>query len=43
MVGEYVLFNAHNYSLTREFAISSFLSYVVTQEVNVTPRVSATR
>jgi hypothetical protein len=43
MVGEYVLSNAHNFSLTLEFTIFFCPSYFVTQEVNVAPRVSATR
>jgi len=43
MVGEYVLSTPHNSSLTPEFATSFCLSYVTTQEVNVAPRVSATR
>ncbi len=33
----------HNYSLTPAFAISFCPSYVVTQEANVAPRVSATK
>jgi hypothetical protein len=43
MVREYVLSSAHNYSLTPKFTTSLCPSYVVAQEVNVAPRVSATR
>jgi hypothetical protein len=43
MVREYVLFNAHNFGLTPEFAISFYPSYFATQEPNVAPRVSTTR
>jgi hypothetical protein len=43
MVGEYVISNAHNYSLTPEFATSFCPSYVVAQEASVAPKVSATR
>ncbi len=43
MVGEYVLFSAHNSSLTLEFATSFCPSYFTTQEANVAPRVSTTR
>jgi hypothetical protein len=43
MVGEYVFFNAHNSSLTPEFATSFCPSYFATQEVSVALRVSATR
>jgi hypothetical protein len=42
MVGEYVLSNAHNSSLTWEFAISFYPSYFAAQEASVAPRVSAT-
>jgi hypothetical protein len=42
MVGEYVLSNAHNSSLTPKFAISFYPSYFATQETNVAPRVYAT-
>jgi len=43
MVGEYVLSSAHNSIPTLEFAFSFCLSYVVTQEVNVAPKIFATR
>jgi len=43
MVREYVFSNAHNSSLTLEFAIYFYLSYFVTQEASVAPRVSTTR
>jgi hypothetical protein len=43
MVGEYVLSNAHNSSLTLEFATFLFFSYVVTQKDSVAPIVFATR
>jgi hypothetical protein len=43
MVGEYVLFNAHNCSLTPEFTISFCPSYVAAQEASVAPIVFATR
>jgi hypothetical protein len=43
MVGEYVLSNAHNFSLTPEFATPLCPSYFAAQEVSVVPRVSATR
>jgi hypothetical protein len=43
MVGEYVLFNAHNSSLTSEFATSFFPSYFVAQKASVAPKVPATR
>ncbi len=43
MVGEYVISNAFNYSLTPEFTISFCLSYFATQEASVAPRFSATR
>jgi hypothetical protein len=43
MVGEYVLFNAHNSSFTPEFAIFFCPSYFVAQKASVAPRVSTTR
>jgi len=43
MVGEYVLSNAHNSSLTPKFAISFCPSYFAAQETNVAPIVYATR
>jgi hypothetical protein len=43
MVGEYVLFNAHNSGLAPKFATSFYPSYFVAQEASVAPRVSATR
>jgi hypothetical protein len=43
MVGEYVLFSAHNSNLTLEFATSFYLSYFTAQEASVAPKVSATR
>jgi hypothetical protein len=43
MVGEYILFSAHNSSLTPEFAISFCRFYFATQEASVAPRVSAIR
>ncbi len=43
MVGEYVLSNAHNSSLTPKFAISFCPSYFAAQETNVAPRVYATK
>jgi len=43
MVGEYVLFSAHNFSFTPEFATSFCPSYFATQEASVAPRVSATK
>ncbi len=43
MVGEYVLYNAHNSSLTLEFATFFCPSYFVAQEASVAPKVSATR
>jgi hypothetical protein len=42
MVGEYVLSNAHNYSLTPKFATSFCPSYVVAQEASVAPKVFMT-
>jgi hypothetical protein len=43
MVGEYVLFSAHNSSLTPEFATFFCPSYFTIQEANVAPRVSTTK
>ncbi len=43
MVREYVLSNAHNSSLTPEFATFFCPSYFATQEASVTPRNSTTR
>jgi hypothetical protein len=43
MVGEYVISNAHNSSLTLEFAISFCPSYVTTQDATMAPKVSTTR
>jgi len=43
IVGEYVLSNAHNCSFTPKFTTFFCPSYVAAQEVNVAPRVSATR
>jgi hypothetical protein len=43
MVGEYVLSNAHNFSLTIKFATSFCSSYFVAQKANVAPKVFATR
>jgi len=43
MVREYVISSAHNYNLTPKFATSFCISYVVAQEANVAPKVSATR
>jgi hypothetical protein len=43
MVGEYVLSNAHNSSLTPKFTTSFCPSYFVAQEVSVAPKVFATR
>jgi len=43
MVGEYVLFNAHNSNLTLEFGTSFHPSYFTPQEANVAPKVSTTR
>jgi len=43
MVGEYVLFSAHNSTLTPEFATSFCPSYFAAQEVSVAPKVSTTR
>jgi hypothetical protein len=43
MVGEYVLSNAHNSSLTLKFVTFFCPSYVVAQKASVAPRVFATR
>jgi hypothetical protein len=43
MVREYVLSNAHNFSLTPKFAISLCPSYFSAQEASVAPRMSTTR
>ncbi len=43
MVGEYVLFSAHNSSFAPEFATYFCPSYFVAQEASVAPRVFATR
>jgi hypothetical protein len=43
MVGEYVLFNAHNFGFTSEFATFFYPSYVAAQKASVAPRVSTTR
>jgi len=43
MVGEYVFFNAHNFSFTPKFATSFCPSYFIAQEANVAPKVSTTR
>jgi hypothetical protein len=43
MVGEYVLSNAHNPSLTLEFVTSFCPSYFAAQEFSVAPKVSTTR
>jgi hypothetical protein len=43
MVGGYVISSAHNSSLTPKFASSFCPSYFASQEVNVAPRVFATR
>jgi hypothetical protein len=43
MVEEYVLFSAHNFSFTPEFATSFCPSYFMAQEASVAPRVFATR
>ncbi len=43
MVGEYILSTPRNSSLTPKLATSFCPSYVAAQEVNVAPRVSATR
>jgi hypothetical protein len=42
MVGEYVLFNAHNFSFIPKFT-SFWPSYFVAQKVSVAPKVSTTR
>ncbi len=41
MVGEYVLSNAHNCSLTPKFATSFCPSYVAAQKASVAPKVFA--
>jgi hypothetical protein len=43
MVGEYVLSNAHNSTLTSEFATFFCPSYFVAQKAGVAPRVFATK
>jgi len=43
MVGEYIISNAHNSSLTPKFTTFFFPSYFTTQEASVAPRVFATR
>jgi len=43
MVWEYVLFNAHNYSLTPKFATSFCPCYFTTQKVSMALKVFATR
>ncbi len=43
MVGEYVLSNAHDFSLTPEFATFFYPSYFAAQKAIVAPRVSTTR
>jgi hypothetical protein len=43
MVREYVIFSAHNSSLTPKFATSFCPFYFVAQEANVAPKVSTTR
>ncbi len=43
MVGEYVLFSAHNSSFTPKFATFFYPSYFTTQKANVAPRSFATR
>jgi len=43
MVGEYVFFSAHNYSLTSKFATYFCPSYFATQKASVASRVSTTR
>ncbi len=43
MVGEYVVSNAHNSSLTPKFATSFYPSYFATQEANVASKVFHTR
>jgi len=43
MVGEYVFSNAHNSSLTPEFATSFYPSYFTTEKASVAPRISTTR
>ncbi len=43
MVGEYVLFSAHNYGLTPEFAIYFCPSYFAAQEASVACKISTTK
>jgi len=43
MVGEYVISNAYNYSLTPEFANFFCHSYFVAHEATMAPKVSTTR
>ncbi len=43
MVREYILSNAHNFSLTPKFGTSFYLSYFAAQEASVAPRSFATR
>jgi hypothetical protein len=43
MVREYILFDAHNFSLTPNFAIFVCLSYFAAQQASVTPKVSTSR
>jgi hypothetical protein len=43
MAGEYVLSNAHNFSLTLEFATFFYPFYFVAQEANVASKISTTR
>jgi hypothetical protein len=43
MVGEYVFSNAHNFSLTLEFATSFCPSYFTTQKASVAPIIYAIR
>jgi hypothetical protein len=43
MIREYVFSTPHNSSLTPKFATSFCPSYVAAQEINVAPRISATR
>jgi hypothetical protein len=43
MVGECVFSNAHNFTLTLEFATFFYPSYFTAQEASVAPKVSATR
>ncbi len=43
MVGEYVIFSAHNSSFTLEFSTFFFPSYFMAQEASVAPIIFATR